>query len=224
MGTFEKETLLARYTIRAVLILCVLTVVNVKQASAQQAANVYFGMGSATDKATPIPLTLGDTSFPRSSMGGVFGTFGADLMLTPNLGFGGEYAFRFAQADYVIDAGLKARPAFYDFNAVYQPLSGKHVVPVLQAGLGGARVSYYFNQQTCSVLTGCSSSSFLVDRSSHFQFHFSAGVKLYVHENIFIRPQIDVHWVHGFNDVSAPVYGSNWVPQYTVAIGYTFGR
>jgi Outer membrane protein beta-barrel domain len=214
----------AKLTFRTALILLAFSVFGVTQARAQQAVNVFFGMGSATDKATPIPLTLGGTDFPRSSMGGVFGSFGGDVMFTPSLGFGGEYAFRFAQADYVVGAGLKARPAFYDFNVVYQPMSSRHIVPVLQAGLGGARVNYYLDQQICSALSGCSSSSTLVDQASHFQFHLSAGVKLYVHGNIFVRPQFDAHWIKGFNSANAPVYGNNWVPQYTVAIGYTFGR
>lgn len=213
-----------KFTFRTVLILFAFSLFGATQARAQQSVNVFFGMGSATDSASPVPLVLSGQTFPRSSMGGVFGSFGGDIMLTPSLGFGGEYAFRFAQADYVVGAGLKARPAFYDFNAIYQPMSIDRVVPVLQAGIGGARVSYYLNQQTCSVLTGCSSSSTLVDQASHFQFHLGAGVKVYVHGNVFVRPQFDLHWVKGFNSASAPVYGSNWVPQYTIAIGYTFGR
>ena len=189
-----------------------------------QGVNAYFGMGTATDPATPIPLTLGGTSFPRSNMGGLFGVFGADFMITSHFGVGGEYAFRFAQADYVTGVGLKARPGFYDFNLVSQPWKeSKLVVPVFQAGLGGARVSYYVNQQTCSVLTGCSSASTLVDQSDHFQLHVAAGVQWHLTESVFLRPQVDVHWIHGFNDASAPVYDHNWVPQYTVAIGYTFG-
>ena len=190
-----------------------------------QGVSAYFGMGTATDSASPSALTLdGITFFPREHMGGLFGLFGADFMVTPHFGVGGEYAFRFAQANYVPGLGLNARPSFYDFNMVYEPLKElKLLVPVFQAGLGGARVSYYLNQQTCSVLSGCSSASTLVDQANHFQFHFSGGVQWHLTESVFVRPQIDVHWIHGFNDPSAPVYGRNWVPQYTVAIGYTFG-
>jgi hypothetical protein len=204
-------------------VLLLFSLVSVRSLRAQ-GVNAYFGMGTATDPATPIPLTLGGNAFPRSHMAGLFGMFGADFMLTPHFGVGGEYAFRFAQANYVTDVGLKIRPGFYDFNLVYQPWKeSKLVVPVFQAGLGGARVSYYVNQQVCSVLSGCSSVSTLVDQSDHFQLHAAIGVQWHLTESIFLRPQVDVHWIHDFNNANAPVYGRNWVPRYTVAIGYTFG-
>jgi hypothetical protein len=209
--------------IRVLSILVILMAVDVPLVKAQGVA-AYFGVGSATDKASPLPLTLGGSSFSRSNMGGVFGLFGADFMLTPHWGFGGEYAFRFAQADYAVGAGLKARPSFYDLNLLYQPLETKRVVPMFQAGLGGARVSYYVNQQLCSVLSGCSSSSTLVDQSQHFQFHLAGGVSWFIRENVFIRPQLDVRWVHNFNNATAPAYGRNWVPQYSISIGYQLGQ
>jgi hypothetical protein len=220
---------LSKLTIRALFIMFVLLLVNARPARAQ-GVNAYFGMGSATAPATPIPLTLTDpvslisTSFARKHMGGLFGLFGADFMATSHWGFGGEYVFRFAQADYVPDIGLKARPSFYDFNAVVQPWTvSKRFVPVFQAGLGGAKVSYYVSQQSCSVLSGCSSSSTLVDSSNHFQFHFSGGIRWYFRENVFLRPQVDVRWIHNFNDPNTPTFGRNWVPQYAISIGYTSG-
>jgi hypothetical protein len=189
-----------------------------------QEVNVFFGMGAAHDSASPIPFTLDGINFyQRNSLGGLFGSFGADFMLTPHLGVGGEYAFRFAQTDYVPGLGLKARPGFYDFNAIYQPTKESKIVPVFQAGLGGARVSYYINQSVTSPLSGTTTYNTLVDQSNHFQLHFAAGVRFHLTNNIFIRPQFDLHWVHGFTDPNVPVYGSDWVPQYTVAIGYTFG-
>jgi len=45
-------------------------------------------------------------------------------------------------------------------------------------------------------------------------------VKLYVKSDVFIKPQIDFHWVDNLNQL----YGRNIVPVYTVSIGYTFGR
>ena len=194
-----------------------------------QSVNVYFGMGTATDSASPVPLPTTPNppdnvnSFARSSLGGVFGQFGADFMLTPHFGVGGEYAFRFAQADYVAAFGLKDRPGFYDFNLVYMPKKEGKILPVFQAGLGGARVSYYVTQQSCSGLTACSTSSSLYDQATHFQGHFSGGIRWNLTDNIFVRPQVDLHWVHGYADPNVPVYGRDWVPQFTVAIGYSFG-
>ena len=45
-------------------------------------------------------------------------------------------------------------------------------------------------------------------------------MKLYVKSSMFIKPQVDFHYVPNLNQQ----YGSNFVPQYTLSIGYTFGR
>jgi len=154
-------------------------------------------------------------------MGGVFGVFGSDFMITPHLGFNGEYSFRFAQSNYLNSnaAGtpvtINIRPSFYDFNAVYQPGSGdKRIVPVLEGGIGGAKLSFY------GVESGVFSSSQLLGSSNHFQVHGAVGVKLYFKSDIFIKPQFDIHYVPHLTDQ----YGRNAVPEFTVSIGYTFGR
>jgi hypothetical protein len=112
---------------------------------------------------------------------------------------------------------LNVRPSFYDFNAVYQPSSGdKRIVPVLEAGIGGAKMSFYVSQSAGTLFN---QSQFLVS-SNHFQVHAAAGVKLYVKSDIFIKPQFDFHWVDNLTDQ----YGRTTVPGFTVSIGYTFGR
>ena len=198
------------------------------RASAQE-LSAYVGLGTATDSAATSSGCASKFIFdaitgncePAATMGGVFGVFGADYMFREHLGVSGEYAFRFAQADYLPDAGVKARPAFYDINAIYQPLSSKsRLVPVLEGGLGGAKTSFYFSQQSCITLNACTTQSGLFASANHFQLHGAVGVKIYVKPNIFIKPQFDLHWVHNLNQD----YGRNTVPQYTVSIGYTFGR
>ena len=171
---------MSKLTIRTVPLLALLLLAGVKQASAQ-GVSAYFGLGSAFNSAATISrlcstATLRPVS-PESAaglcetaptMGGVFGVFGADFMINPHLGVNGEYSFRFAQADYLPAASLKVRPAFYDFNAVYQPTSGdKRVVPVLEGGIGGAKLSFYVSQQAGSIFT---QSQFFTS-SNHFQVH-----------------------------------------------------
>ena len=189
---------------------------------------MYFGLGSATDSAATSSGCAAKQVFddatstcePGPTMGGVFGVFGTDFMIKPHFGINGEYSFRFAQADYLPAAALKVRPTFYDFNAIYQPTSGdKRVVPVLEGGLGGAKLSLYFNQQGC-VTSICQNSSQIVATANHFQLHGAVGVKLYVKSDIFIKPQFDIRWVDRMNQQ----YGRNFVPEYTISIGYTFGR
>jgi hypothetical protein len=202
---------------------------GVKQAGAQ-GISAYFGMGSATNGAITSPGCSAkqisdpfDPAGPPAScvaaptIGGVFGVFGADVMIHPHFGINGEYSFRFAQADFLPGEGLKVRPAFYDFNAVYQPTSNDaRIVPVLEGGIGGAKLSFYASQSVGSLFN---QSQFLFS-SNHFQLHGAVGVKLYFTSNAFIKPQVDFHYVPHLNQQ----YNSNFVPQYTVSIGYTFGR
>jgi len=219
---------LSKLTIRILPLLVLLLLAGVKQASAQ-GVSAYFGLGSATDSPGTSPgcasQQISDpfnasgppaSCVPAQSMGGVWGVFGADFMIKPHLGINAEYSFRFAQANYLPIEGLNVRPGFYDFNAVYQPTSGdKRIVPVLEGGIGGAKLSFYVSQQA-----GIFNQSQFFVSSNHFQVHGAVGVKLYVKSDIFIKPQIDVHWVKNMTDQ----YGRNTVPEYTISIGYTFGR
>jgi len=218
---------LSKLTFRTILLLLIVFLGNLKYASAQ-GFSAYFGLGSANDSpgtsvGCPAKQLFDDfTGFCEAapSIGGVFGVFGADFMVTPHLGVNGEYSFRFTRADYLPDAGLKYRSGFYDFNAVYHPLSvGRRIVPELQGGIGGAKVSLYVSQT--ATVTGISSTvNQFFASANHFQLHGAAGVKLYVKGNLFLKPQFDVHWVHNLNQQ----FGRNFVPEYTVAIGYSFGE
>jgi hypothetical protein len=232
---------LSKPTIGTILLLSTLLLGTVNVAHAQ-GVSVYFGLGSASDspgtsvnQLDPVTSTVvtcppgelfdpfsinGPECEPGPKIGGVFGVFGADFMFSPHLGVNGEYAFRFAQANYLPLGGLTFRPGFYDFNVVYEPISSKRIVPVVEGGIGGARIALY-QTQTVS-LTGITSTfSYPAGlNANHFQLHGAFGVKLYVKGNIFIKPQFDIHYVTHLTDQ----FGRNWVPQYTVAVGYTFGE
>jgi outer membrane protein with beta-barrel domain len=214
---------LSKFMIRIVPLLAVLLLAGANQANAQGFSG-YFGVGSAFDSAGTSsgcpsqnildPFT--GNCEPSASMGGVFGVFGADFMVKPHLGINGEYSFRFAQSNYLPVGGINARPAFYDFNAIYQPTSGDaKFVPVIEGGIGGAKVSFYATQQT-SIFN---QSQFFVS-SSHFQVHGAVGVKWYFRGDAFIKPQVDLRYVPNLTDQ----YGRSFVPEVTVSVGYSFGR
>ena len=195
------------------------------QARAQK-VDVYFGMGTASDGAAsdascPAPKQIRDSTnacVGAPIIGGTFGVIGGDAFFLPHIGVNFEDSFRFRQASYVPTDGLNARQSFYDFNAVYEPLaSDSKIVPVVEGGIGGTKVSIYFNQSICPL---CGSQSGLLTSVNHFQVHGAVGVKLYVRSNIFFKPQVDFHYVPSLNQQ----YGSNFVPQYTLSIGYSFGR
>lgn len=229
---------MSKLTIGTILLLSTLLLGSFQLVHAQ-GVSVYFGLGSASDSAgtsvnaidsvTGLSVTCpkgflfddftGDCE-PGPTMGGVFGVFGVDFMLRPHLGVNGEYSFRFAQANYLPAAGLKMRPAFYDFNAVYEPVSGQRIVPVVYGGIGGARIALY-QSQVVSITGITSTFSFPAGlNANHFQVHGGLGVKLYVKPSLFIKPQFDIHYVTHLTDQ----FGRNWVPEYTVSVGYTFGE
>src|SRR5579862_9278257 len=123
----------------APMLLLVLFVGGVAGASAQ-GVSPYFGVGWASDGVgTSAGCAKGNLFDDFSNaceagptIGGTFGVFGADFMAKPHFGINGEYAFRFAQAPYLPVVGLNMRPSFYDFNAVWEPISGGRVVPVIE--------------------------------------------------------------------------------------------
>lgn len=148
-------------------------------------------------------------------MGGVFGTIGGGLMITPHFGAGGEASFRFAQGDY---AGLSYRPIFYDFNGIWTPtVATSRIMPEIQGGFGGVNMRFYGGGAvSCDFYGNCSN---FAGSSNHLQLHAGLGVRLYVTKDIFVRPTIDYHWVRNFNE-----FGSNSVPMFSIAVGYSFGR
>jgi hypothetical protein len=188
-----------------------------------QNADVYFGLGTAVAGSSNLQSdTFGDGNlYGGTRMGGLFGTYGGDFMFSKHFGIGAESSFRFSQGAY---AGLKYRPTFYDFNAIWTPVSAsgenaKRFVPEVQLGLGGVNLSYYYPSTYCDQFVGCSTTNQYLEGSHHFQTHFSAGVRIYTIGGLYIRPQIDVHYVDNFYQ-----FGSDWVPEYGAVIGYSFGH
>jgi hypothetical protein len=182
----------------------------VASAEAQRSVSVYAGVGTAWDSSTNQTVdTFGDgQEFTTPSLHGVFVRMGADVMLQPKFGVGGNVSFLGPKGSY---AGLNYRPIFYDFNGIYHPLgSSGTIVPELQAGLGSVYVSFCDSQQFCEAFTSA---------NQHFQAHIGGGVNIYVKGGIFVRPQADVHWVNNFHE-----FGSAWVPEVAVSFGYTFGK
>jgi hypothetical protein len=187
-------------------------------AQAQTNLDVFFGIGTARDSSTNQtilnPVTgVGNVTSP--SLGGTFGKIGADILLSHGFGIGGETDFRFAQAGYL---GLNYRPIFWDFNGIFAPGSGR-IQPDIEAGLGGANLKFYYPSAYCDVYAGCSSGNQYLESSNHFQVHLSGGVRFYVTPHIFLRPQVDIHWVHNFFQ-----FGSDWAPEYSVSVGWSFAE
>lgn len=179
---------------------------------------LYFGAGSANDSSSNQAIDAFGTGnyLTTPKLTGTFLDFGAGIMFTDHFGAGGEVSWRASQGDY---SGLGYRPLFYNFDGIWQPIKSKRFAPELRAGIGGMSIRYYYNSQYCDQLVGCSSSNQLLESAHHFQVDLAAAVRIHVTPHIFLRPAIDAHYVNNLFQ-----FGSNWVPEYTVSLGYSFGN
>jgi hypothetical protein len=182
-----------------------------------QNASVYVGVGTATNSSSNQQIDTFGTGSPYTTpkMGGLFGDVGGNFMLDKHFGIGAEMNWRFSQAAY---AGLNYRPLFYDFNGIWQPVKTSRFVPEIQGGIGGVNLRYYYNSQYCDQFTGCSTSNSFLESSNHFQVHLGVAARMYVTPHVFVRPAVDAHWVNNFFQ-----FGNNWVPEYSIGVGYSFG-
>jgi len=198
--------------LRSLLIAALILSASPTSTPAQQ-VDAYIGLGTARASSTgqKIDTFRDGTLFATPAMGGVFEDFGASVFINRQIGFGWNATWRAAH-DY---AGLSYRPAFDNFDTIFQPdkLRTKHTATEFRAGIGLASVHFDFNdQQSCDQVPGCPS-------SHHFLEHLGAATRLYVTGHLFLRPAVDVQHVNNFF-----LFGSNWVPRYSVSIGYSFGR
>ncbi|MGA8030143.1 MAG: hypothetical protein WB992_23600 [Bryobacteraceae bacterium] len=205
---------LLRYSIPVIFALCL-------SAPFAHAQSAYFGVGTMTDSSSGQSIDTFGTGNPFTTpkLGGTFGKAGADIMITPHFGVGGDVDFRFAQGSYT---GLTYRPTFYDFNGIWEPTghSLKRIVPEIQAGVGGVNLKFYSPSASyCDQFAGCSSSNAFLESSNHFQVHLAAGLRLYATQHVFFQPQVDAHYVNNFFQ-----FGSNWVPEYSASLGWSFGE
>jgi hypothetical protein len=178
-----------------------------------QQVDLFLGAGSAHAGSNGQSFdTFGDgTKYPATSLGGVFTDFGANVFFNNQVGLGWTVSFRSAH-DY---AGLAYRPSFNTFDAIYQPmrLRTKRSRPEFRAGLGIATVHFDFDDPaSCDQAPGCPS-------SHYFLVNMAAATRVYVTSHVFVRPAVEVHYVNNFF-----LFGSNWVPQYSVSVGYSFGK
>jgi hypothetical protein len=188
------------------------------QVSFAQSVNAYFGVGTATDGSSGASIDPFGTGNPFTTpkITGTFLDAGATVMLTKHYGAGADINWRASQGNY---AGLLYRPVFYNFDGVWTPVSTKRFEPEVHLGLGGMHLGYSFSQTNCNEIIGCNTSTESVGNSNHFQVHGALAARLYLTDHVFVRPAIDAHFVN--NNFQ---FGSNWVPEYSVALGYSFGR
>lgn len=176
-------------------------------AHAQQ-VDLAFGYGTVGGQ----PASDGDfglTHANQSIGGGGYPAFSGDFLFWKNLGVGASVSWR---AHENVDQFFQPyRPIFYNFDAVYGPQLGKHAQLDLQGGIGWESLRFYQPFFNCTTF-GCSNFT----SSNHFLIHTGGGIRFYVTNNIFIRPEGHFYFVHNNEEFSGPR-----VSRYGVSIGYS---
>ncbi len=190
----------------------------ITQSASAQSANVYFGAGTAMDSSSNQQIDTFATGVPYTTpkLGGTFLDAGATMLFSDRFGVGTDISWRATHAAYT---GLNMMPVFYSFDGVWQPMHTKRFEPEIHGGIGGMKLGYTYSQTNCNQLSGCSTESEGVTNSSHFQVHFAAAARLYLTDHVFVRPAVDGHYVANLFQ-----YGRDVVPEYSIGIGYSFGR
>lgn len=178
-----------------------------------QQVDLAFGVGTVTGQ----PASDGDpftattiNHFQQTLSGGAYPTFSGDFLFYKGLGVGMAASWR---ASETTDIFLQPyRPIFYDFNAVYGPQLGKKVQAELQGGVGLESLRFYTPFLSCGTFSGCT--NFV--SSNHFLTHVGGGLRFYVTDSIFIRPEAHFYFVHNNVEFSGPRVG-----RFTVSLGYS---
>lgn len=212
-------------------------------AHGQAAIDVGIGFGGAWNSAgkngvdlasntgtCTAPFPTDQTCQATSKLSAFMLGFTGDVMVKDKFGVGFNYSITPARQTYAPLNGatsalaqntefpIDARQGFYDFNAVYRPISTKRAALNLEGGIGGSRTSLSVTQTGC-VGAACTSQTSPVGTVNHFQVHVGVGAQIYVTEHFFVRPQLDLHFASGLTDT----WGRNFTPAAMVWVGYNLG-
>ena len=184
--------------------------------AAAQQADAMFGFGTIVSSGSD---TTCSASFVSNCVGpekgGLFTTISGDVVFHRRIGFNVEANWRTKQALDNNDGGILYRPILFDFNGLYQPRFGKKIGADLMGGVGWQTTRFYeyTNTFSCLDLGSCYNSY------NHFLVHFGGGVRYYVWNHLFVRPE--VHYYHILNNTD--VYTNSNVIRVGASIGYTIG-
>ena len=202
-----------RSIFKAVVIVWVAVAAPLHLARAQE-VSAYLGFGGAYAKSAGMKIdTFNDGNlYQTPALNGPFGQLGMSVFFGRQWGIGAEISRRLTQGDY---AGLNYSASFSSLDGIYRPtrFTSRRLEPEYRLGIGAARVHYSFDDQpSCGQVPGC-------PVTTHFQVRFSVAERIYFSNHFFLRPAVGLHYVNSFSD-----FGSNWVPEYSIGVGYALGR
>jgi hypothetical protein len=185
----------------------VLVFVACMPAAYSQQMDFAFGMSTVT---APAGAEASGDHFPQSLTGGAYPSFSGGVLIKNGFGINGEVTWRASRSTF---AGVAPyRPVLFDINAVYAPRLGR-ISPELMAGIGAENIRFYQNFLNCG-FTGCTNYT----SSNHFLGHFGGGLRLYLSNSIFLRPEAHLYLIN--NNVE---FSSARATRFGLSIGYSFG-
>jgi hypothetical protein len=181
-------------------------------ASAQQ-ADAMFGFGTIESPGSGS-CGLNSSGYEVCpEKGGLYPSVSADVIFHRRIGFAYEVTWRGGTGAYGGLGGEPYRPIINDFNAIYEPRLGKKVSLDLMAGVGVQSTRFY-TYTTCSYF-------YCTDFVSNHNFlvHVGGGVKYYVWNHFFVRPEFHYYEIHD----NTNNFSGNNVVRVGGSIGYTIG-
>lgn len=178
-----------------------------------QQGDVGFGFGTIMSPGSSSCSISSITGYPVCpEKGGLYPNVSADVIFHRRIGFAYDVTWRGGQGAYPY-SGQPYRPIINTFDAIFQPRLGKKVGLDLKGGIGIQSTRYYSNNYVCSFT--CSN----YVTSDHFLLNVGGGIRYYVWNHVFVRPEVNYYWIHN-NTVD---FSGNNVIHVGATIGYTIG-
>ena len=180
-----------------------------------QQGDAMFGFGTVMapgNSGCSFDTSVGYFTCPET--GGLYTNISADVIFHRRMGIGFDADWRASQGAYGGNGGQPYRPIIFDFNGVYQPRLSKKVGADLFAGIGWQSTRFYTGNYVCSFVSCINYNS-----SNHFLIDIGGGLRYYVWNHFFVRPEAHYYYIHN-NNVD---FSTNNILRVGASIGYTIG-
>jgi hypothetical protein len=197
-----------------------MVVLGLAGAATAQGVDAFIGFGTLMAPTNPGSSTYlggGTGAVPYGPMGGgLYPDLGADVLFWRGgeLGIGGEVSWRGSQNQNDPNYG-PYRPLFYDFNAVYKPITSGTLQPEIQVGFGALSTRFYTNSFTSCGYSGYGGCSNYLS-FSHIAAHFAVGLRYYFRGHLFIRPELHYYAIHNNRE-----FGVGHAYRAAISLGYS---
>lgn len=179
-------------------------------ASAQQADVAVGGSTLLSTASTNDSLSV----FQIPEKGGFYPNVGFDVIFHHRIGVGYTVSWKGGQGAYGGPGGQPFRPILQNVDAVFQPRLSKKFGADLAAGIGWQSTRFYGFTDT----SNCVNFGACYTSANHFLVHVGGGVRYYVWNHVFVRPELNFYKINNNAEFS-----SGNLLRVGASIGYTIG-